>query len=59
MTTNATIVPYIEENEPLPKTAVEAMPDLTPKEELDMRVRTIKLVADLNGTPLEPNKEQQ
>jgi hypothetical protein len=59
MTTNVTIVPYIEENEPLPKTAVEAMPDLTPKEELDMRVRTIKLVADLNGTPLEPNKEQQ
>jgi hypothetical protein len=59
MTTNVTIVPYIEENEPLPKTAVEAMPDLTPKEELDMRVRTIKLVADLNGTPLEPTKEQQ
>lgn len=54
-----TIVPYIEENQPLPKTATEAMPELTPKEELDMRVRTIKLVADLNNTPLEPTKEQQ
>ena len=54
-----TIVPFIEENEPLPKTATEAMPELTPKEELDMRVRTIKLVADLNNTPLEPTKEQQ
>jgi hypothetical protein len=53
------MVPYIEENEPLPKSAVEAMPELTPKEELDMRVRTIKLVADLNNTPLEPTKKQQ
>ena len=55
----ATIVPYIEENEPLPKSATEAMPELSPKEELDMRVRTIKLIADLNNTPLEPTKEQQ
>ena len=54
-----TIVPFIEENEPLPKTATEAMPQLTPKEELEMRVRTIKLVADLNNTPIEPTKEHQ
>ena len=54
-----TIVPYIDENEPLPKSATEALPDLTPKEELDMRVRTIKLVADLNNTPIEPNAEHQ
>ena len=55
----ATIVPYIEENEPLPKSATEAMPNLSPKEELDMRVRTIKLIADLNNTPIEPTKEHQ
>jgi hypothetical protein len=54
-----TIVPLIEENQPLPKSAVEALPELTPKEELEMRVRTIKLVADLNGTPIEPTKEHQ
>ena len=54
-----TIVPHIDENEPLPKSATEALPDLTPKEELDMRVRTIKLVADLNNTPIEPNAEHQ
>jgi len=54
-----TIVPYIDENEPLPKSATEALPDLTPKEELDMRVRTIKLVADLNNTPIEPTAEHQ
>ena len=51
------IVPNIEEDIPLPASALEAMPDLSPQEELEMRARTIKLVADLNNTPIEPSPE--
>lgn len=51
-------VPDIEENIPLPSRAAEAMPELTPKEELDMRARTIKLLADLTETPILPNEHQ-
>lgn len=54
-----TIVPTIEENITLPKTAAEAMPELSVKESLDMHARTIKLVADLNGTPLVPTEEDK
>lgn len=50
------LVPDIEENIPLPKRAADAMPELSPKEELDMRARTIKMLADLSGTPLVPDE---
>lgn len=46
------LIPEIEENIPLPANAVEALPDLTPEQEIEMRARTIKLVSDLTGTPL-------
>jgi hypothetical protein len=48
------IIPHIEENIPLPAGATEAFPELTPKEELDARARTITLLAELNGNPLTP-----
>jgi hypothetical protein len=44
--------PTIESDIPLPKRATDAMPELSPQEELDMRARTIKLLTDLAGTPL-------
>jgi len=50
-------VPEIEEDIPLPKRAAEALPELSPKEELDMRARTIKLLADMTGTPLVPTDD--
>lgn len=50
-------VPDIESDLPLPARAAEAMPDLTPADELAMRVRTIKLLSDLNGTPIMPTDE--
>lgn len=59
MTTNNIIVPEIEENVALPKSAAEAMPELSLKESLDMHARTIKLVSDLNGTPLNPSEEDK
>jgi hypothetical protein len=49
--------PDIEENVPLPLSATEALPNLSPKEELDMRARTIKFLSDLTGTPLVPDIE--
>lgn len=51
------IIPHIEENIPLPAGATIAFPELSPKEELDARARTITLLAELNGTPLTPTKE--
>lgn len=48
------IIPHIEEDIPLPTGATVAFPELSPKEELDARARTITLLAELNGTPLTP-----
>ena len=52
-------LPEIEECIPLPPNAAEAMPDLSPAEELEMRVNTLKLLADLNGNPIKPTEEDQ
>ena len=51
------IVPYIEENIPLPKNAIDAFPELSPAEELNMRANVVKLMSDLTGKPLIPTKE--
>jgi hypothetical protein len=53
------LIPDIESDIPLPRSATEALPDLTPKEELDMRARTIKFIADLRGQPILPTRENQ
>jgi hypothetical protein len=52
-------VPDIEEGVPLPSNALEALPDLTSTEEIEMRARTIKFFSDLTGVAIEPNKDQQ
>ena len=49
------MVPPLEENIPLPDSAVEALPSLSPAEELDMRVRTIQLLSEISGNPLLPD----
>lgn len=54
-----TLVPYIDETVPLPVNAAEALPELTPAEELNMRVRTIKLIADLTGQPIIPTEKDK
>lgn len=51
--------PEVEENIPLPASAGEAMPKLSPTEELEMRARTIKLLADLTGQPIVPDEEDR
>ena len=52
-------VPDIEEGLPLPSNALEALPDLTSTEEIEMRAKTIKFFSDLNGILIEPTKDQQ
>ena len=52
-------VPDIDEDVPLPERAAEALPPMSPSEELEMRARTIKLLSDMTGTVLEPNSEDQ
>ena len=46
--------PEIEENVPLPKDAVEAFPEISSSEEIQMRARTIKLLSDLTGQIIAP-----
>ena len=49
----------IEPNIPLPANAAEALPPMTPKEELEVRTRTIKLIADLQGKPIHPSDKDK
>ena len=53
------LYPDIEESIPLPSSAADAMPELSPKDELDMRARTIKLLSDLSGVPLVPQMKNR
>lgn len=55
----AEYVPDIDHDVPLPANATEAMPELSPREELDMRARTVKLLSDLTGDPIEPSEEDR
>jgi hypothetical protein len=53
------LVPDIEDMIPLPKNAAEALPSLSPNEEIEMRARTIKLISDLSSSPIIPTAEEQ
>ena len=50
------MMPDIDEDVPLPKNASDAMPELSVDEEIKMRASTIKLIADLKGDNIEPDK---
>lgn len=52
-------IPDVESDIPLPADASEALPDLSPREELEMRARTIKLLSDLSGKPVEVGEEDR
>jgi hypothetical protein len=53
------LVPEIEESIPLPANAAEALPDLQPEQEIEMRARTIKLIADITGVPISPDEDDK
>jgi vacuolar-type H+-ATPase subunit I/STV1 len=50
------LIPEIDENIPLPDNAAEALPELSPEAEIEMRARTIKLISDLTGIPIAPDE---
>ena len=50
------ITPEIDSGVPLPASATEAMPELSPHEELEMRARTVKMLSDLTGDPIAPTE---
>lgn len=49
----------IDPNIPLPANAAEALPPMSPKEELEVRARTIKLISDLQGKPIHPSDKDK
>jgi len=51
------MMPNLEENIPIPKSAREALPDLTNQEEVEMLANTVKLIADLTGQEIEATQE--
>ena len=51
------MMPYIEQNVPIPKNAREALPDLTNKEEVEMLANTVKLISDLTGEEIQATQE--
>ena len=56
------MMPNIEENVPIPKTSKDAMPELSMEKELQVRVETIKTIADLKGEPIpdaSPTEQQK
>ena len=57
MDNQTVVVPHIEDEIPIPKNAKEALPDLSPQEELDARTNTIKMLADIQDENIEPSEE--
>jgi hypothetical protein len=53
------LMPDIDWDVPLPSNLAEALPELSPKEEIEMRARTVKLISDLTGKPLDPTEENR
>ena len=52
-------IPDIDTDIPLPASAADALPELSPAEELQMRARTIALLADIQGKSLLPGDDAQ
>ena len=53
------LMPDIDWDVPMPGSFKEAMPDLSPAEEITMRAQTAKMLADLTGKPLEPTEDDR
>ena len=53
------VMPDVESNIPIPKSKREAIPEMTPEQELKIRSTTIKELADINGEDITPSKEHQ
>lgn len=52
----STYILEVDKEIALPKNATEALPPMTQQEELEVYARTIKLLSDLQGKPIEPDE---
>lgn len=53
------IVPFIEENIPVPKNSREALPSMNNEEEVVLRATTIKEISDLTGEQIAPDAKHR
>ena len=53
------VMPQVEPDIRIPKSKKEAIPEMTPEQELKVRSTTIKELADINGEDITPSKEHQ
>lgn len=53
------LIPPLDTDIPLPANASEAMPQLSPTEELQMRANVVKLMSDMTGQPITLNGDQK
>lgn len=53
------LMPDIDWDVPIPGSLKEAMPDLSPAQEIEMRASTAKMLSDLTGKPIEPGEEHR
>jgi len=53
------LLPPIDTDIPIPASALDAMPPLSPTEELQMRANVVKLMSDLTGQPITISGDQQ
>jgi hypothetical protein len=51
------LMPFIEEDVPLPRNAKEALPSMTSEDEVLLRAQTIKEISDITGEEIAPNAE--
>ena len=54
---NAILMPHIEENIPIPKSAYEALPPMNNEDEVMLRAQTYKELTDITGEEIAPNAE--
>ena len=52
---NAILMPYIEENVPIPRNSKEALPEMTSEDEVLLRAQTIKEISDITGEQIAPD----
>ena len=55
----STYILDVDKDIALPKDATGAMPQMTQQEELEVYARTIKLLSDLQGKPIEPDEKDK
>jgi len=53
------VIPEIESGVSIPRTKKEAIPDMTPEQELRVRTNTIKELSDIKGEDISPSAEHQ